>query len=221
MKRTKFILIMTGCLLLLNCKALEKLVNQGPIIIKVTATPEELSVNDTTLLRVEAKDPDGDFLSYRWECSLGGQFISYTSDTAVWIAPSHAGRFPIKVTVTDEDGSKAIGEVTVNVRDEAKPIVTITQPVENQVIIGLGKYPIKVAVSFLWPIHSVDFFINNQLSYTDFSSPYEWRDWDVTYLSGRTTIMVKAYDAKNLSNWGADSVHVMIEGVIPVPKRQL
>jgi|GEM_PF-2935065 len=214
------IFIMAGCLLIMNCKALDKLLNQPPVIIRVMAVPKELSVNDTTLLSVEAMDPEGDYLFYKWECGLGGELIRSISDSALWVAPSRAGRYPITVTVIDENGSKASDQIVVNVRDETKPIVSIVQPVENQTIIGLGTYPIFVTVSYLWSIHSVDFFINNKLSYTDYSSPYQWLNWNVTGLSGRTTILVKAYDAKNLSNWGADSVHVNIEGVIPVPKRQ-
>jgi len=205
---------------LLACEAVEKLVNRDPLIINITATPNEISVNDTTSLTVQAEDPDSDILAYRWESNSGGQFINNTTETVKWIAPAHAGRFQIKVKVTDENGGKANGEVFVNVRDDASPIVTITQPTENEIINGLGKSTIKVDVSFTWQIKRVDFFIDGDSAYTDYSTPYEWTEWDVTSLSGRKTIMAKAYDEKDLVSFGVDSVHVTIEGTVPIPKRK-
>ncbi|MDZ7330609.1 MAG: Ig-like domain-containing protein [candidate division KSB1 bacterium] len=221
MKRSICIFVIAECALLLNCKALDMLFNQPPIIVNLTANPQEIAVNDTTTLHVEATDPENDFLSYRWECKLGGTFIENYLETVTWIAPATAGRFPIIITVSDENGSKTKDTVFVNVRDETKPFVMITQPVENQTILGLGFYTIKVKVTYLWPIRSVDFFINDKLSYTDYSSPYQWNNWNVTGLSGRKTIMVKAYDAKDPTNWGADSVHVTIEGASSLPNQGL
>jgi hypothetical protein len=214
------------CLLIFSfslfvCQAVEKLINRDPLIKSVTANPYEISVNDTTNLKVEAEDPDNDILTYRWDSNSVGQFVTNTTDTVRWIAPSYPGRFQIKIKVTDENGGKANGDVFVNVRDDASPIVTITQPGENEIIPGLGKYSIKVDVSFIWQIKRVDFFIDGDSVYSDYSSPYQWTEWDVTALSGRRTIMAKAYDEKNVSNFGIDSVHVTIEGIVPIPKRKL
>lgn len=219
MKRIGLIGLLIICFSLLACEAVEKLVNRDPLILNVLANPDEIGVNDTTSLMVQAEDPDNDILAYRWESNAVGQFINNTTDTVRWIAPAYSGRFQIKVKVTDENGGKANGEVFVNVRDDASPIVTITQPVENEIIQGLGKYTIKVEVSFTWQIRRVDFFIDGDSTHSDYSSPYEWTEWDVTSLSGRKTIMAKAYDEKNLSNFGIDSVHVTIEGIVPIPKR--
>ncbi len=220
MKQLWLINLLIVCSFLLTCEAVEKLVNRDPLIISITADPNEISVNDTTNLVVQAEDPDDDILAYHWESNSGGQFISNTTETVRWIAPGYAGRFQIKIKVTDENGGKANGEVFVNVRDDASPIVTITQPSENEIIKGLGKYTIKAEVSFIWQIRRVDFFMDGGSVHSDFSSPYEWGDWDVTSLSGRKTILAKAYDEKNLSNFGVDSVHVTIEGIVPIPKRE-
>ena len=214
-----------GCLIfylsLLACEAVEKLVNRNPLIINITANPNEIGVNDTTSLTVQAEDPDNDILAYSWDSKSVGQFINNTTETVRWIAPAYSGRFQITVKVRDENGGKANGEVFVNVRDDASPIVTITQPAENEIIQGLGKYTIKADVSFTWQIKRVDFFIDGDSAYADYSSPYEWTDWDVTSLSGRKTIMAKAYDEKNLANFGVDSVHVTIEGTVPIPKSSI
>ena len=220
MKKIGLIGFLMFCFSLLACEAVEKLVNRDPLIIKVLANPNEIGVNDTTSLMVQAEDPDNDILAYSWDSKSVGQFINNTTETVRWIAPAYSGRFQIKVKVTDENGGKANGEVFVNVRDDASPIVTITQPVENEIIQGLGKYTIKVEVSFTWQIKRVDFFIDGDSVQSNNSSPYEWTEWDVTSLSGRKTIMAKAYDEKNLSNFGVDSVHVTIEGTVPIPKRK-
>lgn len=211
-------MFLISCFSLLACEAVEKLVNRDPLIISVTANPNEIGVNDTTSLKVQAEDPDNDILAYRWESNSIGQFITNTTDTVRWIAPSYAGRFQIKIKVTDENGGKANGEVYVNVRDDASPIVTITQPAENEIIKGLGKYTIKAEVSFIWQIKRVDFFVDGDSAHADYSSPYEWSEWDVTSLCGRKTIMAKAYDEKNLANFGVDSVHVTVEGIVQIPK---
>jgi hypothetical protein len=220
-KQTWLICFLILSFSLMVCQAVEKLINRDPLIKSVTANPYEISVNDTTNLKVEAEDPDNDILTYRWDSNSVGQFITNTTDTVRWIAPSYPGRFQIKIKVTDENGGKANGDVFVNVRDDANPIVTITQPLENEIISGLGKHTIKVDVSFIWQIKRVDFFIDGDSVHSDFSSPYEWTEWDVTSLSGRKTILAKAYDEKNISNFGVDSVHVTIEGIVPIPKRNL
>lgn len=204
---------------MLFCEAVEKLVNKDPLIKSVTAIPSEISVNDTTTLTVIAEDPDGDILAFRWQSNGVGQFISDAGEEVRWIAPNFSGRFPIEVQVTDENGGKATDDVSVDVIGDESPIVTITQPVENEIIPGLGNYTIKVEVSFIRQIERVDLFIDNDSVHSDFTSPYEWNEWNVTALSGMKTVMVKAYDKRNLSNFGIDSVHVTIEGIVPIPKK--
>jgi len=218
MKKKLYLLITISYLILLTCGVVEKLANRDPIIKNVTANPSQISVNDTTTLSVEAEDPDDDILAFRWESNTEGQFISNTGEEVQWIAPSYSGRFQIKVKVTDENGGKATGEVYVNVKGDESPIVTITQPVENEIIPGLGRYTIKVDVTFSWQIERVDFFIDRDSLHSDYTSPYEWSEWDVTSLSGEKVILAKAYEAGNLFNYGEDSVHVTIEGTVPIPK---
>jgi len=219
-KKYYSIMILIPCLLFIFCGVVEQLTNRDPIIKSVTASPNKIGVNDTTLLKVVAEDPDDDILEFRWDSSSKGQFISNIGAEVRWIAPSYSGQFRIKVQVTDENGGKASGEAIVNVREENdSPIVTITIPVENEVIPGLGNYGISVSVAFIWQIEQVDFFIDGDLLFTDKTTPYEWKEWNVTSLSGAKTIVAKAYEAGDLLNYGVDSVHVIIEGIVPIPKR--
>lgn len=204
---------------LLYCGVVEKLANKDPIINSVTANPVQIGTLDTTTLRVEAEDPDEDKLAYRWTSNSKGQFISATGEEVKWIAPDYSDRFRLAVEVKDENGGKATGEIYVNVRGDESPIVTIIQPVENEIIPGLGLYPIKVEVVFGWPIERVDFFIDSStLLFSDEQKPYEFNEWDVTGMSGEKVIKAVAYESGNENNFGADSVHVSFEGIVPVPK---
>ena len=215
-----FLVFMT--FLFLVCGVVEKLANRNPIIKKITANPSQIGTQDTTLLRVEANDPDGDMLTYNWESHSEGQLLSSMGEEVKWIAPSYAGRFQIKVKVTDENGGKATAEVYVEVRGDESPIVTITQPVENEIIPGLGLYTIKATVVFDWQIDRVEFFVDrDSLIFSDRTRPYEFTQWNVTALSGLKVLKAKAYEAGKPTNYGVDSVHVFIEGAIPIPKRTL
>jgi len=217
-KKIYFFIILTLYFSLIVCGVVEKLANRDPIITSVTANPSQIKIQDTTILKVEAEDPDGDILAYRWESPSGGRFVSYTGEEVQWIAPTSSGRFKIEVQVTDENGGKANGDVEVEVKGDESPIVTIIQPVENEIIPGLGFYTIKVDVYFMWPIERVDFFIDGDSLFSDRTEPYEWLHWDVTTLSGPKVVMVKAYPTDRLFKYGVDSVQVTIEGAVPIPK---
>jgi len=202
------------------CGVVEKLANKNPIINSISADPVQIGTLDTTTLRVEAEDPDDDKLSFHWTSNSKGQFISATGDEVKWIAPDYSDRFRLEVKVEDENGGDVTGEIYVNVRGDESPIVTITQPVENEIIPGLGIRAIKAEVVFDWPISHVDFFMDGAtLLFSDTQKPFEFSQWVVTGLAGETVVKAIAYDAENERNFGADSVVVFIEGTVPVPKK--
>jgi len=204
---------------LLFCGVVEKLANKKPMIKSVTAFPSQIGTQDTTTLKVVAEDPDGDMLSYRWDDRSKGEFVSFTEDEVKWIAPSSSGRFRIEVKVTDENGGKTTGEVFVDVIGDESPIVTLTEPIENQIITGIGYTKISANVEFQRAINRVDFSLDNDsLLFSDSVVPYEYTGWNVTSLSGEKLITARAYDSVDLNNFGEDSVHVFIEGVVPVPE---
>ena len=205
---------------LMTCGVMEKLANKAPMIKSVVAFPPQISTQDTTTLKVAAEDPDDDLLSYRWDNKSKGELLSFTEEEVKWIAPNYSGRFRIEVKVTDENGGKTTGEVYVNVKGDESPIVTISEPVENQIITGIGYITIAADVDFKWSIERVDFFLDrDSLLYNDNDEPYKFTGWNVATLSGKKIITAIAYEQGNNSNFGEDSVHVFIEGVVPVPKK--
>lgn len=205
----------------LVCGIVDKLENRAPMIKSITVDPPEIGIQDTTTASVVAEDPDGDELSYNWECSGVGQFISNLGSTVKWIAPAYSGRFPLRVKVTDENNGKASALVMVDVRSDEGPVVIFTRPVENEVIIGLGFYTIQVRVTYEWPIDRVEVWMGaDSLLFTDRTWPYEFTQWNVTTLSGPILLIAKAYVAGKPWLYGVDSVHVQIEGTVPIPKLQ-
>lgn len=203
---------------LLSCGVVEKLANKDPMIKSVTAFPSQIGTQDTTTLTVVAEDPDDDLMSFRWNDNSIGTFISHTEEEVKWIAPNSSGIYTIEVKVTDENGGDTKGSVIVNVKGNENPIVTITEPTENEVILGLGYKMIGAVVDFQWQISRVDFFLDtDSLLFSDSDDPYQFSGWNVSTLSGQKVISVRAYDQSDHSNFGEDSVHVFIEGTIPVP----
>jgi hypothetical protein len=220
MKKNWLIGIAGLSLFLLVCGVVDKLANRDPIIKSIMADPPEIGIQDTTTVSVEAEDPDGDELTYNWDSSGEGRFLSSLGRAVKWIAPAYSGRFPLRVKVTDENNGKASATVTVDVRSDEQPVVTITRPVENEVIIGLGFYPIQVSVTYNWPIDRVDLFLgHDSLLFSDRTLPYEFTQWNVTALSGTILLVAKAFVAGKPWLYGVDSVHVNLEGTVPIPKK--
>lgn len=89
--------------------------NRPPAIIAVTASPAEVVIGEASTLAVEAADPDGDPLSFRWDALRGtllgsGRRIVYATSTCC------AGVEEVLVWVSDGRGGEARGMVTVRVR---------------------------------------------------------------------------------------------------------
>lgn len=218
--KIKLLSVVLAVIFFLNCGVVEKLANKLPIINSIVAEPRQIGTQDTTTLRVIAEDPDGDMLSYKWDDGSVGELLSNTESEVKWVAPEFSGKYRIEVTVKDENGGKTTGDVYVTVKGDESPVVSFVHPTEGEIIPGIGKYTIEVNVDFDFPIARVDFFIGDSLLYSDDSKPYQFADWDITLLSGQMVLRAVAFDQLDPSNFGADSVHVFIEGVIPVPRRK-
>ncbi len=219
MKKITLFIVLPVIFILLNCGVVDKLANKDPIINEITATPQQIGTQDTTLLKVVAEDPDGDLLSYNWDNHSNGELLETMGDEVHWLAPNASGQYKISVKVTDENGGKVSGDIIVKVKGDESPIVTITQPVENQIVQGIGYYTVKAEVVFDWSVEHVKFFLNgDSLMHTDQVVPFEYENWYVSNLYGQQLITAIVYEKGDLTNFGADSVHVFIEGIVPVPK---
>jgi uncharacterized protein (TIGR02145 family) len=97
--------------------------NKPPVINNIQFNPTEIITNSAVILTAAATDPEGDNLSYTWNCPKG-TFTSTTGQSVNWTSPADAGTYVITVTVSDGKNTvsqtsnivvlSAIGSLTVN-----------------------------------------------------------------------------------------------------------
>jgi outer membrane protein OmpA-like peptidoglycan-associated protein len=85
-----------------------------PPVVKAQCDPCTVEVGQTSTLRAEASDPDGDTLTYNWTTQTGTLATPAERETR-WTAPQQEGKVPATVTVTDGRGGKASDTVTLQV----------------------------------------------------------------------------------------------------------
>lgn len=90
-------------------------VNHDPIISNLIAYPRKIDLGDISHLTCIASDPDGDSLSYFWNCAYGT--INDSGATASWTAPTIAGNYYITCIVEDDNGGQAKDSIGIVVRD--------------------------------------------------------------------------------------------------------
>jgi hypothetical protein len=82
-----------------------------PVIFSIKAEPNIVSPSESSMITVEAGDPDKNKISYLWVAS-GGQVIG-TGKTVTWTSPKDEGKYELTVTVSD--GSKS-AKMSISVR---------------------------------------------------------------------------------------------------------
>jgi len=89
--------------------------NDPPVIDTLEAAPSPVAPDSTSAVTVQAHDPEGVPLDYRWRATAGWFESGSCEAAAVWRAPSTTG--PCTVTVTVDDGrDEVIGTLVVPVR---------------------------------------------------------------------------------------------------------
>jgi outer membrane protein OmpA-like peptidoglycan-associated protein len=85
-----------------------------PPVVEARCEPCTVEVGQTSTLTADAKDPDGDQLTYRWSAP-SGSFQNPADRQTVWTAPQQEGPVPATVTVDDGRGGTASSQVTIQV----------------------------------------------------------------------------------------------------------
>lgn len=122
MKRVKIVLHFAVILLFYcGCVQPESTVsangsNNPPVIESVVLDPFVINVGTTATIKVNAYDPDGDMLTYKWSSALG-DIIGSGSQVRYTAAFCCVGSNNITVVVSDTKG----GKVTEDVRIEINP----------------------------------------------------------------------------------------------------
>lgn len=94
--------------------------NNPPLILSITALPDSTEINNRIMVFCDARDEDGDRLSYQWGSQAIGTIQLMESDSIItWIAPDYLCRPWISCTVSDPDGESATDSVQVFVFDSS------------------------------------------------------------------------------------------------------
>jgi len=85
-----------------------------PPTVRARCDPCSVESGFTAMLRAEARDPDGDPLSFRWSAS-GGTIADTRAEVTDWRAETAPGLITFTVTVDDGRGGVATDTVTIDV----------------------------------------------------------------------------------------------------------
>ncbi len=85
-----------------------------PPTVKATCDPMTVEVGKSSTCTADARDPDGDVLTYRWTAPTG-TLASPAERQSLWTAPQQEGTVPITVTVDDGKGGRASDTVNLQV----------------------------------------------------------------------------------------------------------
>src|SRR5437660_2179772 len=90
-----------------------------PPTVKAQCDPCSVEVGKSSTLTADARDPDGDVLTYRWTAPTG-TLASPAERQTLWTAPQQEGTVPVTVTVNDGKGGTASD--TVNIKVTRPPV---------------------------------------------------------------------------------------------------
>ncbi|MBN1862082.1 MAG: PKD domain-containing protein [Dehalococcoidales bacterium] len=107
------------------------LANKVPVIVSLEAEKDSLSTADSCPLRAIAYDPDGGELSYQW--SADGGTVSGEGSAVSWKTPDTPGSYQISVTVTDDRGSEAEAQFSLEVAANTPPVIDSLSTKRHQI----------------------------------------------------------------------------------------
>ncbi|UCG44007.1 MAG: hypothetical protein JSU73_05190 [candidate division WOR-3 bacterium] len=154
--------------------------NRPPEISSISG-PSSVEAGGSGQYTCNATDPDGDSLSYFWECDKG-RFMSRSDPTTTWYAPDSSGSARIWVTVSDGRGgqdektkSVTLTKVTTTIMDTSGIYIGALSSIAFYVTLKAG-YTAHGAFSV--PQHDITFAVLDSYNY------YRWRNnQSCTYLT--------------------------------------
>ncbi len=137
--------------------------NTAPVILSVTPAAGRIEPFDLCKLVCEARDDDGDVLTYTWVASAGEVFGA--GATVEWGSPIDEGASSLSVTVDDGRGGIAEQSIQIDVKaNHAPEIVSMTASADS-VIPGASTYVSCLArdedgdeVSYEWVVDGGEVF---------------------------------------------------------------
>lgn len=90
-----------------------------PPSVRARCEPCRVEAGALSSVAVDASDPDGDPLTYRWSAA-SGTLASTAARQSAWTAPMQEGAVPVTVEVRDPHGGVATDAVTIQVVGPAR-----------------------------------------------------------------------------------------------------
>jgi hypothetical protein len=103
--------------------------NKSPVITLLEG-PSSVEKGTSATFTCHADDPDGNSLSYAWNCS-SGQMTSPTGASITWTAPNGTGNATIQVIAEDPHGAS----------DSTSKVVSVTAPYTQKIVDGTIDVP--------------------------------------------------------------------------------
>lgn len=191
-----------------------------PVIDKMTAVPSSVMISDSSVITVEARDLNGERLSYVWSKPDGGEWAgNVTGSSVTWKAPASLSggasskNHRIIVRVQNENKKYALDTVTVTVNSTQNPVVTITSPSNGEyILLNTGTVPISATSTF--PDCFMKCYINSVLidSSTERLQNYNY-NWNISSeTEGTKQIQIIATRPGGYT--GSATVTISLEGTI-------
>ncbi|MCC7479548.1 PKD domain-containing protein [bacterium] len=87
-----------------------------PPVARLNLTPDEVNEGEMlTLGGALSSDSDGSIVLYEFDSDANGSFESSGTDSSIDITPPEAGRFPLRLRVTDNDGTTDVDTALLQV----------------------------------------------------------------------------------------------------------
>jgi len=197
---------------------LDKLINNGDPPdagnIKTDAPGFAVQPLDTALFWIEATDPAGGTLVYKWTVN-GGEIIGSSGESELtWRAPIRGGSYTINVEISNKEDKISRSEV-IKVPSLAAPKVKILEPAPDSYVVQYSDLTIQATAVHENNIQVVQLWIDD--IYTP-STPAVHNDayefvWKIDAAPGSHELKVRAV-AQLTGVAGQDSLMIHIEGIV-------
>lgn len=207
---------------------IEVTANRPPEITSLTADAGWTFAAGTIEVKCEARDPDGDTLTYAWEAT-GGTIADTGEAVTTWTAPDEFGEYHITVTVGDGKGGSVQETVLTKVMPDQPPDIAgleVTKDAYGHCYLIEGARP-KVGQGQKYDIECL---VSNRVPGTEMELFYElfyqwtWEDgqlegegsmitWTAPSSSGFVTVTVTVSDIAG--NTVSESITLNVVGCSP------
>jgi len=116
--------------------------NLAPVIDSLNAVPTTVESDSSAVVTVQAHDPEGVALDYRWTATAGYFTAGSYEASATWRAPSYTRLCTLTVTV-DDGRDETTGSLVVNVLAPPVPHLNVTAPEQHFGLFG-DRLPVQL-----------------------------------------------------------------------------